>query len=318
MKPVFKNKFIKIRKGGGKMKMRILKEMIFILISVSIEIFSQGTDAIIHSQIKYFQKIYSLDMRVRGCTINSEELVKIAGKKEFQAEGRLFLNGSKYRVELFNKGVPYMIKAYSGEKQYVLQITKGRRILFLKRFPEEDTNPYLGTNIIVEWYGFVFEKGDKMNMEVLQNYSIWNRFRRRIRRIYESEMFGRKGVKVDVEKISVNSGKKEKYRIFFANDLNYFPIYWEETDTLTNSLSKQTLVNFKKYEVDDGSVIIIPLKVEGVRYRNKKIIQREWWEIDEKTLKINQPIKEEIFTIPISQADRVYDAETDTWFEPNK
>ncbi|MGC8977654.1 MAG: hypothetical protein ACP5OB_08585 [Candidatus Ratteibacteria bacterium] len=198
----------------------------------------------------------------------------------------------------------------------MLQITKGIRILFLKDFLEEDINPYLGMNIIVEWYRFVFENGNKISIETLQAYNIWKNFQRSIKKISEDKMFGHKGVEIEFEKIG-NSGKLENNKVFFAEDLDYFPIYWEETDSLSNSLCKMTLTNFKKYEVENGK-IIVPLRIECVRYRNKRVIQNEWWEIDEKSLKINQPIKDEIFTIPISQADRIYDAQTDTWFKLNK
>ncbi|MGC8977653.1 MAG: hypothetical protein ACP5OB_08580 [Candidatus Ratteibacteria bacterium] len=94
----------------------ILRKIIIILMFISVRIFTQDIDTIIQSQIKYFQRIYSLQMEIKGCTVNSEEIAKIAGGKDFQVEGKFFQNGSKYRVELLDKRIPYIIKTYNGEK----------------------------------------------------------------------------------------------------------------------------------------------------------------------------------------------------------
>ncbi|MCM8803095.1 MAG: hypothetical protein NC827_07290 [Candidatus Omnitrophica bacterium] len=292
-----------------------------ILFNLCSFVFASEVEKILQIQNKYFQKLYSAEFSSKVAVSNTEEIMKLQKLpiNKFESGMNFILKGTKYRSEVpMGDGKGRYVSLYNGEKYQFLEI-RNKSILFVSSNNLQSQNPYNGLNPLLVPFMFVFQKGDAINIETLQKPDIWLRLTKEAVTTQNTEKFGHKGINIIFyKKTDFRSGKEENYEVFFAEDLNYFPIYWKGTDHLTMTFTETKVLETKIFEKESGS-IVIPIRIEVKAYfENGKLAQTSNVEIDINTLKINQPVRDEVFTIPISQVDRVYDADLDMWFEPNK
>jgi hypothetical protein len=280
---------------------------------------------VLSKQNQYLQKLYSLEFTAKIIGVGSEESTKLQKLPANKLESRMIFvyNGSKYRSEVLAAGPPdekkpTYVSAYDGERYYLLEV-KQKPILFLSRRPHSFNNPYYGINPVLFPFEFVFQKGDELSIKTLQKEEIWSRLKSEIIETQKIKKSGHDGIKIILKKrLDVTTGREEIYEVFFAEDLNYYPIYWKSTDQLIKGWTETSVLEFKRYGEENGN-IIIPTRIQSnIYFEGGKFSDSLYIEIIPSTLKVNQPVKDEVFTIPISQVDRVYDADADMWFEPNK
>ncbi|MCM8808264.1 MAG: hypothetical protein NC926_10075 [Candidatus Omnitrophica bacterium] len=300
------------------MKINLIIMLIILLIQSSF-VSASEVEKILQIQNKYFQKLYSAEFSSKVTVVNTEEgMKKGLSIDKFESGMKFILKGTKYRSEVpmgDRKGS--YVSLYDGRKYQFLEI-RDKSILFVSDNLQSQ-NPYNGLNPLLAPFMFVFQKGDIVSIESLQKPEIWSRLAKESVATQNTEKFGYNGISILFNKNSdFSSGKQENYEVFFAEDLNYYPIYWKGTNHLTRTLTETKVLETKIYDKESGG-IVIPIRIESNAYsENGKLLQSSTIEIDVNTLKINQPVKDEVFTIPISQVDRYVDVNVKLVIEPNK
>ena len=98
--------------------------------------------------------------------------------------------------------------------------------------------------------------------------------------------------------------------------MDYFPIYWKQT-RLDGGIQTEIKVLETKKCAEDGEEIIIPLRTEVKEYfDNGTLAQSSVFMIDPENLKVNHKINDQIFTMPVSEIDRYWDADFQIGLSP--
>jgi hypothetical protein len=261
--------------------------------------------AIVNKWKAYFRDIRSLSYRWNEEILVDNTGQKMAGRK---TTSQFDLNGSRYRVELQpykGSNVAYFIFAYNGKLyQDFVATAEGTQLSVRRKAP---TGVYGGGgNVLCSYFRFIFPNQDLGNVADLQQDKFWQGFLKRIVAVRNATQEGRAGKMLTIK----GSVKHETYEVFVEN-ATAWP--WS--------------VSAKRRELDDsGKAVVLsytgrttkvhkwrgsrglwlfPLSIDSVAYEDDVLFQKikEW--IDPNTLKINQPVKAEIFTLPRSQA-KVY------------
>jgi hypothetical protein len=283
------------------------------------------TKSILLYQQNYFQRILSIEFKSFTMLTLSKEAYQIQklSRDTIEVEMKFVSNGLKYRSEVsfydFSADKDTLeITAYNGTLYQKLHIRK-EPILYISKHTET-VNPYNNLNPLLAPFLFAFSKSVTAHLKIdpFQNPQTWLSLADKITGIgSERNMLGYQGILLKFKKSEGLGGKDIHYKVFFAKDLNYYPIYWEGINHLNQRVETRVL-EVRKYNGESGE-IIIPIRIEGKEYfANNKIAQISLMKIDPKTLRVNQPIKDDIFTIPVSQSNKVFDADVEIWFEPNK
>lgn len=281
------------------------------------------TKSILAYQQNYFQRILSIEFKSFTRLTLSKEASQIQKlpRDTIKVEMKFVSKGSKYRSEVsfydFSADKNTIeITAYNGNLYQRLH-KREEPILYISRHTKP-MNPYNNLNPLLAPFIFAFSKSAHLKIDMFQNPQTWLSLSEKVTGIgSERNMFGYEGILLKFRKSESLGEKDIHYKVFFAKELNYYPIYWEGINHLNQRVEARVL-EIRKYNSESGEVIV-PIHIEGKEYfENGKIAQTSLMKIDPQTLKVNQPIKDEIFTIPLSQANKVFDSDVGIWFEPNK
>jgi len=265
-------------------------------------------------QYLYFQNISSLAFFSTSGLVFSEEMKQKQKLPIDKLETTMdfCLDGNKYRSEVSFLDVARgkkdkAITAYNGQLYQIFQanaasltVSKSTENMMLLRY-----NPYMGMNQTLVPFLFAFHStrdvrlADQPSIDTLKKPETWSHLVKDTGEIHQTNMNNRDGVSVTLKKEQEDITRKGIYEIFFATDLGYFPTYYKLT-----SLGGVLLFEVKILETQKcGSKnIIIPLRIETKEcFDDGKPAQSMILEIDPKTLKVNEKISPEIFTIPATK-----------------
>lgn len=98
-------------------------------------------------------------------------------------------------------------------------------------------------------------------------------------------------------------------KTYFAEDLGYYPVHIESRTAEGTIVGQTTGSKFQQYHTEDGT-IFIPTHVSILGHDRKgKHFQTIGINVDANSLQINHPIPDELFEIPPSYADSIFDAD---------
>lgn len=154
-------------------------------------------------------------------------------------------------------------------------------------------------------YLFVFDERTSYSFADLINPNTWNDLAKRSRVVREGNHDGHPTFVVEVDN-SGPHGTTIRYTVHLAKDLDFFPLAWSGQIKGANEVR----MNVSKYmrRAYSGGNIMIPLRVEVTDVGSQ--MPAYWISLDESTLQVGHQIAQEAFTIPSSQARRVYDADS--------
>ncbi|HNQ35095.1 MAG TPA: hypothetical protein PKN80_03420 [bacterium] len=306
-----------------------MKKTIFVIgfaatfITMASFAFGANAEEICMKQYKYFQKLYSIQFDSKVCVTLSKDILLEQPNLSNQLiwEIKFISNGSKYRSEVtsidpIKRLKKTFITTYNGEDYRILEIGE-KSILYLKKSWNTD-NPYNGTITILTPFQFAFQKGDIGTIETLKKTEIWQRLANKAIEVKSFQKLGYKGINITFKVSDFNNAKERIYEVFFAEDLDYYPIFWRTIDPTTKRCDEISVLEMRIYNIDNDR-IFIPIRITGEeKFNNGGIAQTGSEEINPQTVKINQPVNNGIFTLSVFQANAVHDSDTGIWFYPNQ
>ena len=168
--------------------------------------------------------------------------------------------------------------------------------------------PYMGMEIITTSYLFAIPPGpgSEFSIDALREDKIWQNLKNTARYRSKQKIMGHQCVVIEIPHPAPPGAEAEAKEVVhvvaFAEDLDYFPVQY---DSEVNGIvvSKWEL---NKYVINivGESKFIIPLSLKGVAFNlDGEIRKVTTFAVEPKSVEINKPIPEEIFTIPTNQVD---------------
>lgn len=295
-----------------RIKLTNLAVLFFALVMLSANTklaFSDEKSDITQAWHRYFQSLHSLKFEYR--TVMQIHPLKEEVGNEWKF--KFALNGSKFRndqqLPKSDDGTASTIDAYNGTYYQSLSVEpKGVVQLVYSRTLHTDL-PYGGSLPVLSAFYFVFRKTDVYSVETLQQPGIWNALARRITKIEKASEQGRRGRILTIK----GRGNDEFYQVF-VEDGTLFPWSYKRAVTKTEAKTGQQyrestesrVTKAQKWQVGN-TISLFPLSVGRKLLQDGKLFIASFDEVAPETLEINRPIKDEIFTIPKSQATILVD-----------
>ncbi|MBC7328530.1 hypothetical protein H5T87_10550 [bacterium] len=272
-------------------------------------------------QLSYFQKLDSLEY-TSTLTMHYAELADIPYSDVF-----FVLKGDKYYRKVVMKGTKgeekgLMINSFNGELyQFFSKSSEQNGVLIFSSHPlRDDTASY---DVLLELYSFAYSPDEIPRFATLRKKANWERLVDGVSGYTEGEMFGRKGVKLTLQKPKVKIGEGdaayyqgETCEVFFASEFAYFPLYIYrriqvspigESQWVPTEISEELKVT----EVKSIENTVFPLEVERIsKDKNGQIIGKTIFKVDAKSLKINKLVDENVFTLSRTEAGMIIDEDT--------
>ena len=277
-------------------------------------------EALLTRQAVYFQSITSLEFESKMVMKMSEE---VRGKHQAPADRaewdlRYAWAGGKEWAELtmidHSKAEKVTITtAYNGELYQrldggttpTLTVTRTRGAMAM----------YGGVHPLVAAFQFTLLRDDYVSFALLHSAEKWPKLAEMVVSTKNTTMLGRKGITLELSTPSGCGEGETPYEIFFAEELDYLPIHWKASHP-GGEVSVFEVTATQAYEVG-SSRIYIPTSIRGTDcFADGERAQEVFYEIRGDTLKVNQPVDESIFTIPVSSAYRYTDADTGVTIKP--
>lgn len=218
----------------------------------------------------------------------------------------LIVEGKKFRYESHlpksAEGYSTIVRSYNG-KQY--QLLEGYREPNLYQSDElGGLYPY-PTSVFpsMDLFSFAFARGDVQSLETLQRPETWESVRDRITRMEPATWREHSGFWINLN----GATEGERYEVFIEKS-TYFPLYVKHV-LQNNALADYVeIITVKRKALQaDGKMISFPLRIEWSGYQDGKVSSRGFFEVNEDKLVLNQPVKDEVFTIPVTQAAYLID-----------
>ena len=270
----------------------------------------------------YFQSISSLEFRSTMEFVFSEELKqkrkspveKLEITMHFTSDGQMYRSEVSF-VDFATGKRGKTITACNGELYQILQVANAQVLSVSKsieNMPILKHNPYMGMNQMLLPFAFGFHTGcsgggstaddapASLSLDTLRKSATWSHLVKDTAEIRQTNMYGHDCLVVKLKKIKgvIRPGV---YEIYFAADLGYFPIYYKQVDLQGMVILEVRVLNTAKHGTEN---IVIPLRIETKEYSDDgKLMQSSIAQIDSKTLKVNQGINTEVFTISASEND---------------
>lgn len=164
-------------------------------------------------------------------------------------------------------------------------------------------NPYwLPNPLVIPYLWLMDSDSGMMNWSDLKNQDLWTKKFEQAR--YEGETADNN---TDLEVVSMPYlGQKTgiRSRVYFSKKLGYYPVKVIGFD----STGKQVLtIEVTKYKTFDSEDITIPFPLSIQTSESSPGLVTSEWKIDERSIAINQPIDEDVFTLSPSMAKTVDD-----------
>lgn len=218
--------------------------------------------------------------------------------------------GARYRAEVsLSEGQPPVILAYDGTCYQMLRDS----VLSIGKTNTQGPNLYGTTHPIIRAFSFAFCADDMRSIPKLQAAETWSRLADTALTSEDAEMFGHSGVKVTFSRTAPCSNAPVTYEVFFASDLNYFPLFWSLVYA-DGHRSESRVLSTKSFD-QDGTTVIIPTRIAASESTNS-ISESSILEIDIATLKVNEPVDDSVFIIDRSTVEHIVDSDTGLALEP--
>lgn len=253
-------------------------------------------------QKAHLEAIHSVEFSSRQVMSLSEW-----GKRELQAPVRemehkltFTAKSAKYRshvrfMDWQTRADSSVVMAYDGERYQVFN--EGNRFLSVSKHPQM-ANAYFGLNPLIVPYMFACEPsiGD-LSLTSLAAADVWSKLSDNATWAGVEEMEGRTCDVIEIQR--TRGGQTILYKVYFARELDSFPVR-----TLMLDADGHTMFDARVREFISRAGCLIPMTVtiegflpaSGERWQNIEIA------IDEQTLHVNEPVRDEVFTIPPSEA----------------
>lgn len=281
------------------------------------------TDVIEH-QKQYFHKLLSIqcnstldvripdDMQDRWSNLKGNTLQIKSG---FITQGNMFRCDTQ-TLQADGSTSYSAILAYNGKRYQKLNFGEMASLdLSSKSIVEQ--NPYGNMHPLLVAFGWAFTNNDSFDLSTISNPEIWSKLIKNTVEVYKEEKEGHSCIVwVFNDDLDTTNRKSKKMTIFFAEDLDYFPIASEVHDSEGKLRTRCTVTEFKRNNTEDGEVVF-PVNIEAKSFFGPEadIIVSSTSQVDPQTLKINDQINEDVFTLPLSQADYIYDADLGHWLK---
>lgn len=218
--------------------------------------------------------------------------------------GRLIFNASglKFRSEVVTGegslgNARTAVWAYDG-RHY--QLLKGNKLV-VGDFTNS-RNPYGAANPLLVPFTFAFADGSPMTLSHLQAETTWSRLAATVTACKEAEVNNHSGIELTMNIRRAQSEESETYVVFFAEDLDYFPLRWKAPGPAAGGT---TVLDVKSTEIvgEDADRIVIPVETSSVAYAaDGTILQSINRRIDVDSLQVNSPLRDALFAIQASEA----------------
>jgi hypothetical protein len=280
---------------------------------------------------EYFQGLKSLRSLKYNSAVTKWEKgaaqPPVARQTSNEIKGKLARQGSKYCVEIITRqqGQPAsrvvtVAYAYDGTYYQVLTLNaaveglnKPFSSLTRTRKREADDQSGIVSSIINPLpylFWFASQDDNPLELEKLQDPKTWNAVEKLITKVEPGTRNQRAG---SIVELRGKQGNKltVKYEIF-VDEATGLPWYWKKTlDQTSPNQPEQVECEITKMQEATGAGIAFPLRVEFKEYeRSGSTLVPSGGaliEVDPKTLALNTPLNESIFTIPLTRAPLVFE-----------
>jgi hypothetical protein len=261
-------------------------------------------------QRAYFEDISSFHFDVTiTSVVAGEDRTSSLSSGEYEMKISLTVEGEKYRIETTSKDkatgkTNRMIWAFDGSKY---QHLVGSYVYTEKTPDAKKVREYshlLANAPIFLAYGFPREESVGVaqgKLEALKKPETWAAAAKVTRGMRRDRMFGRDGVVVTLGGYEKSFGAERSRELFFAQDLGYFPVYWEIKRVTSQGESLGTW-RVSETKVVNGTVVPIVIEGEEPSPEGGPTISAVMV-VDSATVKINEKVDPEIFTALVPEDD---------------
>jgi len=276
----------------------------------------QRIAAVLTQQQTYLQSITSLQFDARS-VVEYGEALQAAGVPAARIENalRFATSGARFRAESTygNPAIPRtktLTVAFDGEKYQTLDMLS-TTTLSVTRSRAKD-KPYPGMHPLVLIYGWALRPGHEHSLAQLQYGDVWSQLSADVVSCTEVTKTGISAIEnsgIELKLTSPPAGSsadQTTYEVIFASEFDYLPVYCKTV--LPDGFTLESQVTATETVPSNIGPIRIPRRVEWVsRLSDGRLSDAGCLEIDTSTLKVNKPIDDGVFTIPLSSADRFID-----------
>jgi hypothetical protein len=273
----------------------------------------QTLEEIFFMQRHQFGRLNAIDMTYmeefksrsdrKDASASSDLVSKHKIKMRFQAEGDRFrvetgLDGTWVNPEIANN-VSFSISAFDLNKYQQLEKESLNLAVQNEKFTPTDK-----TNLPLTWpYEFLsIGQLGVVPIEKVRDKAEWDRILSRAKISGNEVLDCHECILVEIQ-----SPKNKLWRVYFAKDLEYYPIKNQTYDK--GRKMQEIVVRQVKKNVTTSGDVFIPMDIVCTQFgaiTNKKLF--EWkYLIEEETLSVNNDIPDEIFTIPLYMANSFED-----------
>ena len=245
---------------------------------------------ILAQQSQYIQSIASLELQqVVTVTVN-EALRKLKKQPsaEVKQEGCIVVDGARHFSEVKLESGDTIASAFDGNNY---ETRSGRTLAISKTSP--NNNPYLGWTVLTAPFAFAFADDDELSLEALRNPELWARVLKEVVSAGKASMLGHEGTLL---KFTSPDSPDKAVEAFFAEDLGQLPIYVKVTRK--DTISEMTVLDTSTIS-GNGTALVVATRVSLKDCSLDKVYEQECvLEVDTETLKVNQPMNQNRFTLP--------------------
>lgn len=220
-------------------------------------------------------------------------------------------SGIKFRVENSGSnpqnGIVFQTFGYDGKKYQALTGYRTHVELLYSREPRSN-HPYGAEPSVVKAFSFAFGLKDEWSLESLQGPAFWQDVRQRILDIKPARWKD-----MDGKDIALKANEPNTSLHVFVDNQTSFPWKWSRSGDLTwasGNTQKEVAEGEITKTIDwtvDSRTWKFPVTQTSTDYFDGKLAIVYEQETDVDSIKINKPVREEIFTFPKSQARIVGD-----------
>jgi len=216
-------------------------------------------------------------------------------------------------TETDGKSLISLTMAYNGKRHQMLKFDRDS-VLDLQNKPMFPDNPYGNLHPLLASFTWAFSENDSVDLDTLKQPDFWSKLRDNTVEIHREEKNGYPCIAWTFTSGSGSTAKEKK--VFFAENMNFLPVYSEVWDNERRLRVRCSITKIEKVMVE-GMEIPFPFNVEGITYYGPeaKLESSCRSVINPETLRINEPIDPDIFTIPYSRADFVFDRDLGVWLQ---
>ena len=198
-----------------------------------------------------------------------------------------------------------MASAYNGDYYQMLMDEKGKVTVYKSRKENNSEQPYLSPNPLTMQYQFAFMPNTPHTIGTLKESKTWELLAERIREFRPSTRNGRQGFTVDIEIPQSN----RIYRVF-VEERTLCPQHW----SIVNDSQDEIKVNEEVEEMDVNTFTSIKEKDEILKFpsqiifrvlKNGRLVTQAHINTVSQSLKINEPVTDDIFTLAPQNATLV-------------